>query len=42
MAAGISMLPEDRKESGLFTDFTITANVAAANLPAYTRSGLLA
>jgi ABC-type sugar transport system ATPase subunit len=41
MAAGISMLPEDRKESGLFVDFTITANVAAANLPAYTRRGLL-
>jgi ribose transport system ATP-binding protein/rhamnose transport system ATP-binding protein len=42
MVAGISMLPEDRKESGLFTDFTITANVVAANLAAYTRSGLLA
>jgi ABC-type sugar transport system ATPase subunit len=41
MAAGISMLPEDRKESGLFMDFTITANVVAANLPAYTHSGLL-
>ena len=41
MAAGISMLPEDRKEGGLFMDFTITANVVAANLPAYTHSGLL-
>lgn len=41
MAAGISMLPEDRKESGLFIDFTITANVAAANLSAYTHSGVL-
>jgi ABC-type sugar transport system ATPase subunit len=41
MAAGISMLPEDRKESGLFIDFTITANVVAANLAAYTHSGLL-
>jgi ABC-type sugar transport system ATPase subunit len=41
MAAGISMLPEDRKEGGLFTDFTITANVVAANLAAYTHSGLL-
>jgi ABC-type sugar transport system ATPase subunit len=41
MAAGISMLPEDRKEGGLFVDFTITANVAAANLAAYTHSGLL-
>jgi ribose transport system ATP-binding protein/rhamnose transport system ATP-binding protein len=41
MAAGISMLPEDRKEGGLFMDFSITANVVAANLPAYTHSGLL-
>ena len=41
MAAGISMLPEDRKESGLFMDFSIAANVVAANLPAYTHSGLL-
>ena len=41
MAAGISMLPEDRKEDGLFTDFSITANVVAANLGAYTHSGLL-
>ncbi len=35
------MLPEDRKEGGLFIDFSIVANVAAANLPAYTHSGLL-
>jgi ribose transport system ATP-binding protein/rhamnose transport system ATP-binding protein len=41
MATGISMLPEDRKESGLFMDFTIASNVVAANLPAYTHSGLL-
>ena len=41
MAAGISMLPEDRKDRGLFMDFTITANVAAANLPTYTHAGLL-
>ena len=41
MAAGISMLPEDRKESGLFTDFTIAANVVAANLDAYTHAGVL-
>jgi ABC-type sugar transport system ATPase subunit len=42
MTAGISMLPEDRKEVGLFMDFTITANVVAANLPAYSRAGFLA
>jgi ABC-type sugar transport system ATPase subunit len=41
MAVGISMLPEDRKEGGLFVDSTIVANVVAANLPAYTHSGLL-
>jgi ribose transport system ATP-binding protein/rhamnose transport system ATP-binding protein len=41
MAAGISMLPEDRKEGGLFMDFTIARNVVAANLAAYTHSGLL-
>ncbi|CAN5184358.1 ribose ABC transporter ATP-binding protein RbsA [soil metagenome] len=41
MSAGISMLPEDRKEDGLFMDFSIVKNIAAANLPAYTRSGLL-
>jgi ribose transport system ATP-binding protein/rhamnose transport system ATP-binding protein len=41
MAAGISMLPEDRKEGGLFPDFTIAANVISANLAAYTHSGLL-
>jgi ribose transport system ATP-binding protein/rhamnose transport system ATP-binding protein len=41
MAAGISMLPEDRKDGGLFIDFTITENIAAANLAAYTHSGLL-
>lgn len=41
MAAGISMLPEDRKDGGLFMDFTIAENMAAANLEAYTRKGLL-
>jgi ABC-type sugar transport system ATPase subunit len=41
MNAGISMLPEDRKDRGLFMDFTIVANVVAANLDTYTHSGLL-
>jgi ribose transport system ATP-binding protein/rhamnose transport system ATP-binding protein len=41
MAAGISMLPEDRKEGGLFIDFTITSNIASANLDEYTHGGLL-
>jgi L-arabinose transport system ATP-binding protein len=35
------MLPEDRKEEGLFIDFTIANNIAAANLPAYSHNGLL-
>jgi ribose transport system ATP-binding protein/rhamnose transport system ATP-binding protein len=38
---GISMLPEDRKDGGLFMDFTIVANIVAANLNSYTYSGLL-
>jgi len=41
MAAGISMLPEDRKEGGLFIDFSVVDNVVAANLEAYTHGGLL-
>ncbi|MFO0992465.1 MAG: sugar ABC transporter ATP-binding protein [Hyphomicrobiales bacterium] len=41
MKAGISMLPEDRKDGGLFMDFTIEANLIAANLDAYTHRGLL-
>jgi ribose transport system ATP-binding protein/rhamnose transport system ATP-binding protein len=41
MAAGISMLPEDRKETGLFIDFSITNNIIAANLEAYTHRGLV-
>jgi ribose transport system ATP-binding protein/rhamnose transport system ATP-binding protein len=41
MDAGISMLPEDRKDGGLFIDFSITANVVSANLASYTHSGIL-
>jgi ABC-type sugar transport system ATPase subunit len=41
MAVGISMLPEDRKESGLFVDFSITANVGASDLARFTRNGLI-
>lgn len=41
MKAGISMLPEDRKDGGLFMDFTIESNLIAANLDAYTHRGLL-
>ena len=41
MNAGISMLPEDRKDGGLFMDFSIMTNIVAANLGTYTHSGLL-
>jgi ribose transport system ATP-binding protein/rhamnose transport system ATP-binding protein len=41
MDAGISMLPEDRKDGGLFIDFSIIANVVSANLASYTHSGIL-
>ncbi len=41
MKAGISMLPEDRKDGGLFMDFAIEANLIAANLDAFTHQGLL-
>lgn len=41
MDAGISMLPEDRKESGLFMDFSVVANIVAANLETYSDHGLL-
>jgi ABC-type sugar transport system ATPase subunit len=41
MKAGISMLPEDRKDGGLFMDFSIESNLIAANLDAYTHRGLL-
>ncbi len=41
MNSGISMLPEDRKDGGLFMDFSIVANMAAANLETYSRHGLL-
>jgi ribose transport system ATP-binding protein/rhamnose transport system ATP-binding protein len=41
MKAGISMLPEDRKDGGLFMDFSIESNLIAANLDAYTHKGLL-
>ncbi len=32
IAAGVSYLPEDRKEAGLFLDMSVAANIAAAQL----------
>lgn len=40
MNRGISMLPEDRKDGGLFMDFNIVSNIAAASLAAFARSAL--
>ena len=41
MAAGIGMVPEDRKEAGLFADHSVAANIAAAVLPKVSRSGIV-
>ena len=41
MTAGLGMLVEDRKDNGLFLDFTISRNVVSANMENYTRGGLL-
>lgn len=35
--AGIAMVPEDRKEAGLFLEMSITENIAAANLEAVSK-----
>lgn len=42
MQAGIGMVPEDRREAGLFLSMSVTANVAVANMEKYTHRGLLA
>jgi ABC-type sugar transport system ATPase subunit len=41
MKAGIGMVPEDRRDAGLFLDMSVAANVIAASLKAVTRGGLL-
>nr|MBA2631518.1 sugar ABC transporter ATP-binding protein [Chloroflexota bacterium] len=41
MRAGIGMVPEDRKEAGLFLEMSVTANIAAANLTALSNGPLL-
>jgi hypothetical protein len=40
MNRDISMLPEDRRDGGLFMDFNIVSNIAAASLAAFARSAL--
>ena len=39
--AGIGMVPEDRKEAGLFLDMSITANIASTNLDTVSRTGVV-
>jgi ribose transport system ATP-binding protein len=41
MAAGVCLVPEDRKASGLILDFSITDNIALPNLPNLCRLGLV-
>ncbi|MEZ5669930.1 MAG: sugar ABC transporter ATP-binding protein [Alphaproteobacteria bacterium] len=41
IAAGLFLVPEDRKQSGLVLDFTIMANIALPDLPSLARGGLV-
>jgi len=39
--AGIGMVPEDRKEAGLFLGMSLTANIASSNLDAVSSGGVV-
>ena len=41
VASGIAMVPEERKESGLFLDMSVEQNMAAANLDLLSTHGLV-
>jgi ribose transport system ATP-binding protein/rhamnose transport system ATP-binding protein len=41
MRAGVGMVPEDRRQAGLFLEMAIHANIAAANLNALSSGGLM-
>jgi ABC-type sugar transport system ATPase subunit len=41
MNAGIGMVPEDRKEAGLFLAMSIAANISAASLPSVSEAGII-
>ena len=41
MAAGIALVPEDRRQQGLVMDMAIDQNVALASLPRLSRGGLI-
>ena len=41
MAAGIGLVPEDRRQQGLVMDFSIERNIALASLDSVRRGGLI-
>jgi rhamnose transport system ATP-binding protein len=41
MAAGVALVPEDRRQQGLVMDFSIERNIALASLDAVQRGGLI-
>ncbi len=41
MHAGIGMVPEDRRDAGLFLSMSIAANIAVANLESVSHNGIL-
>ena len=41
MAAGIALVPEDRRQQGLIMDFSIERNIALASLDSVRRGGLI-
>jgi ribose transport system ATP-binding protein len=41
IAAGLCLVPEDRKEQGLFLDFAISHNISLPNLPRLSRAGFV-
>jgi ribose transport system ATP-binding protein/rhamnose transport system ATP-binding protein len=41
MRAGIGMVPEDRREAGLFLAMSVAANIVAANMDSVSRSGTI-
>ena len=41
ISAGMCLVPEDRKEQGLFLDFSIANNIALPNLPSLSRYGFV-
>jgi ABC-type sugar transport system ATPase subunit len=42
MQAGIGMVPEDRREAGLFLSMSVAANITAANMDIVSQGGIIA